>query len=60
MAGPSRWHALVLAMAMLAGCETRAPKNSGGARILTDAEMIRITACSRLLWYPGHRSGQCR
>ena len=42
--GPSRWHALVLAMAMLAGCETRAPKNSGGARILTDAEMIRITA----------------
>jgi hypothetical protein len=44
MGDPSRWHALVLAMAMLAGCETRAPKNSGGARILTDAEMIRITA----------------
>jgi len=44
MGGPSRWHALVLAMAMLAGCETRAPKGSGGARILTDTEMIRITA----------------
>jgi hypothetical protein len=44
MGDPSRWHALVLAMAMLAGCEIRAAKNSGGARILTDAEMIRITA----------------
>jgi hypothetical protein len=44
MGGPSLWHALVLAMAMLAGCGTTAPKNSGGARILTDAEMIRITA----------------
>jgi hypothetical protein len=44
MGGPSRWHALVLAMAMLAGCETRAPNNSGGARTLTDDEMIRITA----------------
>ena len=39
-----RLSAIVLATAMVAGCETASPQNSGAARILTSAEMDRITA----------------
>jgi hypothetical protein len=46
MGDRSGWNAVVLAIAMVAGCETTTPQNSGGARILTGAEMDRVTAGS--------------
>jgi hypothetical protein len=39
-----RLSAIVLATAMVASCETASLQNSGGARILTNSEMDRITA----------------
>ena len=44
MDGRSRWNAIALATAMVAGCETTALQNSGGARLLTGAEMDQVTA----------------
>jgi hypothetical protein len=38
------WYALVLAIPLVAGCETTTLRNSGRARILTGAEMDRISA----------------
>jgi len=44
MDGRSRWNAIALATAMVAGCETTALQNSGGGRLLTGAEMDQVTA----------------
>jgi hypothetical protein len=37
---------MVLAVAIVVGCETKAPQTAGGGRVLTGAEMDRITAGS--------------
>jgi hypothetical protein len=46
MGNRSGWNAIVLAVAMVSGCETTTVQSSGGARILTGVEMDRITAGS--------------
>ena len=46
MGNRSGWKAMVLATAFLVGCETTMIQHSGGARILTGAEMDEVTAGS--------------
>jgi hypothetical protein len=46
MGDRSGWCAMVLAMIMVAGCETVTVSNSGGARKLTGSEMDAVTAGS--------------
>jgi hypothetical protein len=42
----SRWNAMVLVAAFLAGCQTTIVQHSGGPRILTSSEMDQVTAGS--------------
>jgi hypothetical protein len=44
----SRWNAMVMALAIVSGCESGTTHDSGGARILTAIELDQVTAGSAI------------